>query len=155
MYAGVGRRSTSRSVGITRITGDDPVGYVVSCNLVRRHLSESQRAMVAARLADMQQGSRTDLSPIGEKSQAETAALLNVGKRSVERAAKVQAEGSDSLIASVDAGEVAVSVAADVAELPKGEQEEVVAIGEAARHPLPTLRYGQEEVRRLKPAPPA
>ena len=72
-------------------TGNDPVGFVVSMNLRRRHLDESQRTMVAAKLATMRQGARTDLSPIGEMSQAKAAEeLLNVGKRSVERAADVR-----------------------------------------------------------------
>src|SRR6516165_10348939 len=99
-------------------TGNDPVGYVISKNLHRRHLNESQRAMVADRLATMAQGARTDLSPTGEKSQAQAAELLNVGKRSVERAREVREHGVPELQAAVERGEVKVYVAADIASMP-------------------------------------
>lgn len=48
--------------------------------------------MVAARLATLQDGQRKSASPIGEAvSQSEAASMLNVGKRSVERGAKLKA----------------------------------------------------------------
>lgn len=107
--------------------GSDPLSFVISRNLRRRHLDESQRAMVAARLANMRQGARTDLSPIGEKSQADAAALLNVGKRSVERARSVIDKGSPELVHAVESGKVAVSVAAKIADLPPERQAEVLS----------------------------
>ena len=70
--------------------GDDPLGFVVSLNLRRRHLSESQRAMIAAGLATMRQGERTDLKPsadLRKVAQADAAALLNISPRTVASAA--------------------------------------------------------------------
>jgi hypothetical protein len=76
----------------TRIyIGDDPVGFVVSQNLHRRHVTNKQRAEIAASLATNTHGGdrRSIKSPNGDlkPTQAEAAALMNVSKRSVERAA--------------------------------------------------------------------
>jgi N6-adenosine-specific RNA methylase IME4 len=109
--------------------GDDPVSYVISLNLRRRHLDESQRAMVAAKLATLKRGDNQH-SPIGETSQARAAELLNIGKRSVERAADVRESGAPELVRAVERGDVSVSAAADVASLPEGEQREIIARGE-------------------------
>jgi N6-adenosine-specific RNA methylase IME4/ParB-like chromosome segregation protein Spo0J len=109
--------------------GDDPLAFVISLNLKRRHLSESQRAMVAAKLATLKRGDNQH-SPIGETSQARAAELLNVGKRSVERAHDVQQQGAPELIHAVESDKVSVSAAADVATLPIEQQQEIVAKGE-------------------------
>jgi esterase/lipase superfamily enzyme len=54
-------------------------------------LNESQRAMVAGKLANMNVGkpSKSNM-PIGTISQTSAAELLNVSERSVKRAKKVQ-----------------------------------------------------------------
>ncbi len=44
-----------------RWVGGDALQFVVSLNLHRRHLTESQRANVAANIATKQQGKRNDL----------------------------------------------------------------------------------------------
>jgi N6-adenosine-specific RNA methylase IME4 len=109
---------------------DDPVAFVISANLRRRHLDESQRAIVAAKLATLGHGGDRSKSPIGDLKQADAAALLNVGKRSVERAREVLDHGDTELVGAVERGDVSVSAAADVSELPKEQQRELVARGE-------------------------
>lgn len=112
--------------------GDDAAAFVVSLNLHRRHLTESQRAMVAAKLANMNQGERTDVQPsanLQKVSQADAADMLNVSTRSVAAASKVKAEGTPELVAAVESGRVSVSAAATVAEAPIEQQREIVARG--------------------------
>lgn len=109
--------------------GDDPAAFVVSLNLRRRHLSESQRAMVAAKLANMPRGSNQH-AQICAPSQDEAAELLSVSRRTVQTAKHVQEQGAPELVTAVETGKVSVSAAADVATLPKAEQVDVVARGE-------------------------
>jgi hypothetical protein len=87
--------------------GDDAVGYVISLNLRRRHSDESQRALAGAKLANVRLGDNqhrtAEGSPIGEAmTQGKAAELLNVGKRSVERAREVLDAGAPELVAAVE-----------------------------------------------------
>jgi hypothetical protein len=88
-----------------------PQQFVISKNLARRYMSESQRAMVAAKLADMPQGARSDLRPIGAMSTTDAAEALNVGKRSVTRAKAVRKSGNLKLVEAVEAGTMSVAAA--------------------------------------------
>ena len=109
---------------------DELLPFVISLNLKRRHLSESQRAMVAANIATLPRGANQHAS-IEAPTQQQAADMLNVSRAAVQRAAKVREDAAPELVQAVHAGRVSVSAAADVAELPKQEQAEVVARGEA------------------------
>lgn len=119
-----------------RFDGPDPVAFVVSKNLRRRHSNESQRAMSAARLANLSDGHRLntgqDLSPTQicasettGVTQSEAAELLNVSVRLVQQAKKVQAEAEPEIADAVDAGDLSVSAAAQAADLPAKAQKAV------------------------------
>ncbi len=77
----------------------------------RRHLGESQRAMVADKLTTLKHGQRGDTSIDVSVTQPQAAELLNVSLPSVQRARKVRAGGDEKLIADVEAGKVTVSAA--------------------------------------------
>ncbi|MEA1884924.1 MAG: MT-A70 family methyltransferase [Thermotogota bacterium] len=94
-----------------RYAKNDPLGFVISLNLKRRHLNESQRSMIAARVANMRQGERTDLIPNGIKlSQPEAAEKLNVSIHSISRAQQILNTEDEDLIKQIDTGKKKVSV---------------------------------------------
>jgi hypothetical protein len=94
--------------------GDDPLGYVVSLNLARRHLDESQRAVVAAKIATLKDGQRQVGQLAEVPTQPKAAAMLNVSERSVRRAREVLDKGDPDMIAKVEHGDLAVSTAANI-----------------------------------------
>lgn len=135
---GRNRYMCARDLGIEyprlEFDGANPLAYVISHNLHRRHLTESQRSMVAAKLAKLAHGGdriseQAASLPIAP-TQAQAAELLNVAERSVRTAKKVERQGAPELIEAVEQGRVSVSAAADVAELSEPEQVEIVAKGE-------------------------
>lgn len=135
---GRNRYTVARELGIEYprcdYLGTDPLGFVISRNLARRHLSETQRAWVAAEIANMTAGDNQHSGPanlpdlLDEQperapvSQAEAEKLLNVSERSVRAAVSVRDHGVPELGAAVKAGEIAVSAAAEIAKQPAEEQ---------------------------------
>ncbi len=110
------RRALGRTGG--RFAGISRSPYVISLNLKRRHLNESQRSMVAARLANMKVGGReanAQICAIGAVSQDTAANLLHVSRKSVEHAKTVQKSNNAALIAAVEQGKIAVSAAGALA----------------------------------------
>jgi ParB-like chromosome segregation protein Spo0J len=123
--------------------------FVVSLNLKRRHLNDSQRAMVGNRLANLKEGRPEKTALIQAVSQSDAAEQMKVSRFSIQRAAVVQRDGAPELIAAVDAGQVSVSAAAEVATLPEDEQREVVAAGpDAVKNAAKAVREGKPFVPR-------
>jgi hypothetical protein len=134
--------------------GGDPLAYVLSLNLERRHLNESQRAMIAARLANMGRGARTDLHCKDANwhliSQTAAAARLHVSVRTVRHAIAVQKTANRDLAKAVDEGRMAVSLAARALLLPPDRQARVIENIAAGDHRAAILA-----VEGIDPRPPS
>lgn len=120
----------------TDYRGTDPLGYVLSLNLSRRHLTESQRAMVAAKVAEIGHGgdrrSAHQAANLPLETQAHAAKAVGVSERSVRDARKVVERGTSALKKSVERGEIPVSTAAKLADAPAHTQKAAVEGGKAA-----------------------
>ena len=81
--------------------GQDPLAFVIDANLTRRHLNETQRGIVAAKLANMRRGGKEANPSIDGNalvSQATAAKLLNVSPKTVERSVKLITGGVPELV---------------------------------------------------------
>lgn len=108
--------------------------YVVSLNLHRRHLDESQRAMVGEKVAltcseaatarEARKAGRpqSSIDNGGKMSGPEAARLFNTSVPSIGKARVVRTHGIPELVAAVEQGDIAVTPAAAIARLPAAEQ---------------------------------
>ena len=121
--------------------GSDPLAFVISHNLHRRHLTESQRAMIASSVATIRHGgergnqytggksSIDGLAKLTNKDRTQAAKELNVSTASVDRARRIQRDGITELQDMVNSGEVTVYAAQSVSKLPEQEQRKAVSGG--------------------------
>ena len=108
--------------------GDDPFGYVVSANLRRRHLNESQRAMVAAQIANNPRGGNRSKAQICGLTHEQAAEQLNISPRLVDKASALFNAANDGrvepgVVDAVRAGEMTLERAAKISRSTKRQKE--------------------------------
>jgi len=154
------------------VTVADPVAYVLSLNLHRRHLNASQLAMVAARARELydeqakerqraRKGHQAGASPenlpeLHTDARDAAGKAVGVSGRSVDFATRVINQGTPELVKAVDEGKMAVSTAAVYATEPEEVQRAVV------NNPKRNRKYSgaagggqQDEDQDHQPEPPA
>jgi len=128
----------------TTFEGDDAgaLRFVVSANLARRHLTESQRAAIAAEIATLKHGGdrkseqaknqvanlqldqAVGVTGLESVTREQAADMMNVSKRTVDDAAEVKRDASPETWAQVKAGEVSVHAAKQQTRREKGKGSE-------------------------------
>lgn len=136
--------------------GNDPVAFVKSANWHRRHMTESQRAMTQVALSEWRepgrQNNRATIAQLPPTSAgmgdtvapmaptvADMAKDAGVSERSIQRAKTVEAKGTEAVKAAVREGSIPVHIAAEIATLPKREQNKVLAEPNVAQ-PVPAKK---------------
>ena len=124
-----------------------PVDYVISLNLKRRHLSDTQREAIAAESVVLREAQELEAklqletattdnggvvtqenSPVftsEETKVSEAAASLNVKKRNVRSAVNVVKKGSAGIRAAHKGGKITTSTAERLSKLEKKQQEKL------------------------------
>jgi len=118
--------------------GDDPLGFVLSKNLHRRHLNESQRMLVGSKIANIPKHIHKSDTQI-YVSQSDAADMMNVSERGIQMVKKVERDAPD-LIPAIESGEMTVNKAIQTARKIKTDNERT-AIAQSALDLEPDERW--------------
>ena len=116
--------------------------YLLQKNVVRRHYTQGQRAAIAAQLATMPQGARTDLEPsaaLRKVSQPEAATLCGVSVRSVQHAERIFREGTADEIRDMWAGAPLEPIVHAIAEREKKRKRRSLTVVSSSPEPRPSV----------------
>jgi len=131
---GRNREAACALIGIDAWTkdyeGKDPLGFVLSLNLRRRHLTESQRAMVAARIVDWENGINQATAGSANLPTREAARRLSISERAIVAAKRVREHGVEALTEAIRDGRVSVHAGEAISHLERQAQEEVLRLEE-------------------------
>jgi len=110
--------------------GDDPLGFVLSHNLHRRHLTASQRAMVAASIVDWEHGLNQNTAGSANLPTRKAAERLSISERAVIAAKRIREHGSAELVQAIRDGRVSVHAGEALSDLAHEAQREALAAEE-------------------------
>lgn len=122
------------------IETDDPVGYAISMNKIRRQLTHAQSALVGARAKEVfeklakerqrgGQGGKLLVENVPEansRSRDMAGKAVGVSGKSIDHATKVLEKGVPELVEAVEGNRIAISAAAIVASKPAEVQREIL-----------------------------
>jgi N6-adenosine-specific RNA methylase IME4 len=114
--------------------GKDPLAFVISMNLKRRHLNESQRAMVASKIVNVPRGGQTTEPanlPVPKMAQADTAKLLKISERSIRNALVLRNTAEPEIQRAVEQGRLTINLGLKAASLSKADQCKIATRAEA------------------------
>jgi ParB-like chromosome segregation protein Spo0J len=138
----------------------DPFAFAISVNLKRRHLTTSQRAMIASKLATLLHGTnrfeeKVEASNDASTKQREAAAALNVSRPSVQRAKAIERDAAPEVAAAVHAGTITLGSATNLvkAEPDKQKQAAIVARGKQAVKEVVAAKKTEEPPKPPTPKP--
>ena len=145
----------------------DPIAYVMSVNMHRRHLSEGQRGMIGLEVEKMyaaeakkRQGKRNDLpehcgasaTMSNGKARDQAAAVVGVGARTISSCKRVAEDGAKQAADAVRAGKVSPKVAEKLVRSVPDKAEQAAIIKRAIASDKPD-RVVNEAVAPKNPPP--
>lgn len=135
---GISRRDAAVEAGVEPTfkehKSNDLVGFVISRNLHRRHLTTSQRQMIAADIANQLKESSVQ-DHARTSSYAPAAKLLNVTERGAESAATVKRDAVPEVVEAVRKGTVTVNDAKQIKDEKPAVQRRAVRDVESGKSP--------------------
>jgi len=108
-------------------TGDDPFGYAVSLNATRRHLNQSQRALLATNMATLKQGEAGNGRKVETQIRVSTPTIkqaskaLGVSTTTIDAAKKLKSTATSSVIKAVENGSITINAAQKVTDNTESE----------------------------------
>jgi len=104
----------------------NPLPRIMSMNYCRRHLTASQKSMIASQVGLMAQKDKTLKDAL---TNGDLARRVGVSKTSMSKTNKVLQKGTPELVQAVTKGAIAADIAAELAELPRTKQRDAIKKG--------------------------